>query len=719
MKILLATFLILPLIFNAQVSKDSLWQVWKNESLADTIRIKAIHSICWNGYMYTQPDSAFYFAQLQYEFAKSKGLKKQMADALNIQGVSFKIRGNNEKALELYTKSLKIQEAIKDKKGIGRSLGNMGSVYKDQGDYISAIDNYSQSIKIFEEIGEKKGLSSIISNIGNIYFSQGDYNKAIENHIKSLEISEEINDKTGVALSLMNMGNVYLHKHEIAQAMNYYKNALEIHEEVGNKIGIASSLNNIGNIYRRQGELSREECKCENDGNNYSSAMSYFIQSLNIHEEIGDFLGMTTTLGNIGDIHYKLGEYKKAKEYLTRSLLIAKEVGITIEIGHAAQTLWQINKKLGKYKESLEMYELHIKMRDSINSEENQKELIRQEYKYNYEKQKVTDSITSAEAEKVHLANLEAEKAKGAAQKKQNIFLFIGLGLVAFFAFFMYNRYKITQKQKGIIEEKEKETSLQKGIVEEKHKEITDSINYAERIQRSFLATSELLDKNLKDYFVFFKPKDVVSGDFYWASPLKNGNFAFCCADSTGHGVPGAIMSILNIYSLEKAIEKETEPHHILNKTRALIIERLKKDGSPEGGKDGMDCSLLVLNQEKTQLTFASAYNPVFIIRNDELLEFKGDKMPVGKYDKDQIPFTLQTVSLQKGDVIYSLTDGMPDQFGGEKGKKFMIKNLKNLLLSFAELPMKQQEEKLKKEFASWKGEHEQVDDVCIIGIRL
>ncbi|MCL4857473.1 MAG: SpoIIE family protein phosphatase, partial [Flavobacteriales bacterium] len=291
-------------------------------------------------------------------------------------------------------------------------------------------------------------------------------------------------------------------------------------------------------------------------------------------------------------------------------------------------------------------------------------------------------------------------------------------------------------------------------IIEEKHKEITDSINYAERIQRSFLATKDMLDNNLKDYFVFFRPKDVVSGDFYWAAELNNGNFAFTCADSTGHGVPGAIMSILNISSLEKSVEKDTEPHQILNTTRRIIIDRLKKDGSPEGGKDGMDCSLLVLNKEKSQLTFASANNPVFIVRavhpnppegresqhsihpnnegfegsssspsgrlgGAELLEYKPDKMPVGKHEKEQEPFTLHTLQLQKGDVIYTLTDGFADQFGGDKGKKYMIKNFKELLLNIAHLPMHEQEQKLEEEFTAWKGNNEQVDDVCVIGVQV
>jgi serine phosphatase RsbU (regulator of sigma subunit) len=309
----------------------------------------------------------------------------------------------------------------------------------------------------------------------------------------------------------------------------------------------------------------------------------------------------------------------------------------------------------------------------------------------------------------------------------------------------MFNRFRITQKQKHIIELKEKETQLQKSIIEEKHKEITDSINYAERIQRSFLATKELLDDNLKDYFVFFKPKDVVSGDFYWCAKLSNGNFAIATADSTGHGVPGAIMSLLNVTSLEKAIEHYTNPADILNHTRQTIIERLQKDGSEEGGKDGMDCSLLVFDfvspfeggaqragDVAAILHIAAANNPVWIIRSNspfeggvrrtgdiELIEIKPDKMPVGKSERQHESFTLQTIKLQKGDTIYTLTDGFPDQFGGDKGKKFMSKKLKELLLASVHLPVAQQKELLDSTFKNWVGELEQVDDVTVIGIKV
>ncbi|MGZ3941925.1 MAG: SpoIIE family protein phosphatase [Bacteroidia bacterium] len=278
---------------------------------------------------------------------------------------------------------------------------------------------------------------------------------------------------------------------------------------------------------------------------------------------------------------------------------------------------------------------------------------------------------------------------------------------------------KAKEKLEETVRERTAEVVEQKHLIEEKHKEITDSINYAERIQRSFLATKELLDENLKDYFVFFQPKDVVSGDFYWASKLKNGQFALVTADSTGHGVPGAIMSLLNITSLEKAIEQSSNPGSILTRARKNIIDRLKKDGSAEGGKDGMDCSLVSFDFANNKLTYAAANNPVWLVRGNEILEFDPDKMPVGKHDRDSVPFSQFEVSLQKGDVVYTLTDGMPDQFGGPKGKKFMYKRLKEFLVSISSHSMSQQKEELKKSLNDWKGELEQVDDVCLIGVRI
>lgn len=629
--------------------------------------------------------------------------RKNVADAFNNIGQIYDRQGNISKALEYSYKSLKIYEQIGDKNGIATSFNNIGAIYDSQGNISMALENYHKSLKMREQIGDKTGVAICFNNLGYVYQSQGDYPMALVSFQKSLKICEQIGDKKILANCFNNIGSVYNNQGNVSLALEHLHKSLNIREELGDKKGLANSLTNIGTIYSKQG--------------NIPMAVDYYNKSLNIREQIGDKRGIANSLYNIGKLYLKQGNILQAKQMALRGLKLAREIGSPEVIQTNASVLTKVYTKEGNYKLALEMRNLEIQMRDSVLSEKNMKATVQLQAKLEYEKQQ---AINDAEHQKeIAIQNKEKEK-----QQLLTYLSVAGLLLVLAFLAFVFNRLQVTRKQKYIIEQKELETQHQKEIIQEKHKEITDSINYAERIQRSFLATKELLGENLQEYFVFFKPKDVVSGDFYWAGKLNNGNFALCCADSTGHGVPGAIMSILNISSIEKSIETETEPHHILYKTRETIIKRLKKDGSAEGGKDGMDCTLLSFNPEKTQLTYAAAYNPVFIIRKNEsgepeIIEQKPDKMPVGKHDKDQEPFTLHTYKLQKGDVIYTLTDGMPDQFGGHKGKKYMIANLKQLFLNIATLPMEEQHTRIAQEFNSWKGQLEQVDDVCVVGIRV
>ena len=259
-------------------------------------------------------------------------------------------------------------------------------------------------------------------------------------------------------------------------------------------------------------------------------------------------------------------------------------------------------------------------------------------------------------------------------------------------------------------------------VVLEQKKEILDSINYAKRIQNAMLASENLFFQNLKDYFLLFKPKDIVSGDFYWASPIDKDRFVMVTADSTGHGVPGAMMSMLNISCLNEAIveRKLSSPAAILDHARTKIISSLADDGSAEGGKDGMDCSVVVLDLKNGKMKVAAANNPVWIVRNtdgaNELIEIKGDKMPVGRHNNDTVPFKEHDFDLKKGDMVYTLTDGYPDQFGGYRQKKFTYKKLRELLLTLQETDNQSKKNQLNSTFEKWKGQLDQVDDVLIIG---
>ncbi|MES2762835.1 MAG: SpoIIE family protein phosphatase [Bacteroidota bacterium] len=277
--------------------------------------------------------------------------------------------------------------------------------------------------------------------------------------------------------------------------------------------------------------------------------------------------------------------------------------------------------------------------------------------------------------------------------------------------FFTFFRRENLLFQKAILK--------QKDIIEEKQKEILDSIAYAKRIQFSLLASENLLKNNLPEYFVLFKPKDVVSGDFYWATPTPDG-FIYITADCTGHGVPGAFMSLLNISKLNQVINenKITRPDLILNNVRAEIIQVLNAEGSEES-KDGMDAVLCKLDLVNMKLQYAAANNSFYIIRDKQLLTCKADKMPVGKGHDDSISFTFNEVELKKGDAVYTFTDGYADQFGGQKGKKFRYKQLEDILVSICHLPAKEQLAVLEQKFEDWKGDLDQVDDVLVMGIKV
>jgi sigma-B regulation protein RsbU (phosphoserine phosphatase) len=264
-----------------------------------------------------------------------------------------------------------------------------------------------------------------------------------------------------------------------------------------------------------------------------------------------------------------------------------------------------------------------------------------------------------------------------------------------------------------------REVIHQRDLIEEKNKEVLSSIHYAKRIQKALFASDSLLTKNLPEYFVLYKPKDIVSGDFYWAEQVDSG-FMLAVCDCTGHGVPGAFMSLLNISFLNEIVmeRKIARPNLVFDHLREDIIKVLNPAGTIEEGKDGMDAVLCHFNFNENTVDFACANNPVWVVREGQLMEFKADKMPIGMHE-DRKPFAIQNLQLQKGDLVYLFTDGYADQFGGEKGKKFKYKQLKELFLANAGEPMQEQHKLLDRAIEDWKGELEQVDDILIIGVKI
>lgn len=285
------------------------------------------------------------------------------------------------------------------------------------------------------------------------------------------------------------------------------------------------------------------------------------------------------------------------------------------------------------------------------------------------------------------------------------------------FIFLIVTQY--TKYLRAVIKEKTKEIRHQKEIVEKKNEEITDSIKYAKRIQEALLPPKEILVESNIDHFILFKPRDIVSGDFYWFR--KIGDFTIiAAADCTGHGVPGAFVSMLGMAFLnEIAIEiKDVKANNILNSLRALVIKSLRQTGKEGESKDGMDLALYVIDRKNMKLQFSGANNPLILIRNKEVIQVKADRMPIG-FHLVMDDFVNNEMDIEPDDMLYTFSDGYQDQFGGGDGSKFKIKQLKELMSEISDKPLDEQREIFNKTIENWKGTEEQIDDILLIGVKI
>jgi serine phosphatase RsbU (regulator of sigma subunit) len=409
-----------------------------------------------------------------------------------------------------------------------------------------------------------------------------------------------------------------------------------------------------------------------------------------------------------------LGRIEDAEKYFFMCIPLAKKLDLKKYEKETYHNLATMYKEKNDFKKALYYSEQYIAIKDSIDKQLYSEKMLEVETKFDLERKEKEIVLLSKDKE---VQEAELEKRKG----------WIGFFIVLVGAFAVLivliirtniNRKKANQLLSQLNQDlhiSKNEVEKQKHIVDEKQKEIIDSINYAKRIQNTLLAHSDLLNAHIPNNFVLFKPKDIVSGDFYWGAEHK-GKFYLAVCDSTGHGVPGAFMSLLNIGFLSEAIKERgiLEPHLVLNYVRERLIDGISK----EGQKDGFDGVLLCIDKKTKMLTYAAAHNAPIIIRDGEIIELPKDKMPVGKGERTD-SFTLFTIDHQPNDSLYLYTDGYADQFGGHKGKKFLYKRLIELLKVISPEDIADRAAQLDRKFEEWRGHLEQVDDVLIIGIKI
>jgi serine phosphatase RsbU (regulator of sigma subunit)/Tfp pilus assembly protein PilF len=670
---------------------------------------------------------------------EEKAYLTEQSAALNNIGYVYENTGDAASAIKYLKKSLLISMGLNDYQNVAIALNNIGHNLVNTGNNVGALDYFNQSLEVNIRHGSKEDVLTSLVIMGDMYGKMHDEVNAIAYMKKALKIALEINDKVNEAYIYSLIGNEYFNFGKVREALKYDSISLRISKEIGDSVGISRLYNNIGARHYALG--------------NYEQALLNFNESLRIREKQNDLKGLHSTLANIGTTLillkrekegyeklnaslllaqksgdkilewsslYQIGnsaylyskDFSKAELYNLKGLELARQMGFPEQIRSSAKSLLEIFKFTGDYKKALEMQSLYMVMRDSLNNIQTRKAALNSQLKYEYEIKAAADSVRLAADKQLSTAMLEQEKTKSYA-------LYGGIILTALFGGFMFNRYKKTNKQRLIIEQQEKETKYQKSLVDNKNREILDSINYAKRLQDAILPSDKMWKASLPDSFILYKPKDIVAGDFYWMEVNSDVIF-FAAADCTGHGVPGAMVSVVCSNALNRTVKEFniTEPGKILDKVRELVIETFEKSGSDV--KDGMDISLCALNIKSGELKWSGANNPLWLVRQGvkKIEELKADKQPIGKYTNES-PFTTHHTLLKPGDSIYIFTDGYPDQFGGPKGKKFKSSKMKEWLLDHSEKNMQDQLHLMGKTFEDWKANHDQVDDVCVIGVRI
>lgn len=704
-----------------------------NTAQHDTIKVNTLIQICME-FDIRESDQGLRYAKQGLQLAEKIKNKNKIAKCYYCIGFIYNHLKNLPYALINTQKSLNFYEEQKDKKNIAMCFRLISLIHEGMRNPQS-ISYLEKSLTIYRELNDKTNMEIIYNDFGNLYSHRGKWQKAIEYYKIELELNN--GNKEKMFGPLYSMGLAYEFQGDLLKAINYYQKALKIATDLNNKEMAITCNDQIGDVYSAQG--------------NYASALEYLMQSLKYYIEIGDKEAVCFIYEKISRLKCNQRNYQGAIEYCQKILTVSKETQNLDNQYMAYQNLYAIYDSLKDYKKAYEFHKLLKTVDDSLKKVNSSKELLEVETKYQSEKKQ----------KEIELLNKDKEKqaAISAAESKKQKIIIISVSsvllLVFAFAFFAYRSFLQKRKanvllavQKQEIEEKNEElnqqneeistqrdeietqrdlVTQQKASIEHILHEVNQSIDYAQRIQTTILPELELLEKIFNEYFVLYKPKDKVSGDFYWWAEIE-GQIIVTVADCTGHGVPGAFMTMLGSSFLREIVQKEyiTDAAVILRKLRKEIIKALKQKGIEGEQKDGMDMALVSINKETKLTHYAGAHNSLLLVKNPHIstsdsasiLEFKADKMPIAIYDLMD-NFTTHEIFLNEGDMLYMYSDGFVDQFGGKNRKKFLSKNFRQMISEISIKSMTEQKELLNITIESWKGDNEQTDDITVLGLKI
>ncbi|HOP03234.1 MAG TPA: tetratricopeptide repeat protein [Tenuifilaceae bacterium] len=659
--------------------------------------------------------------------------------ALNRLGNSYQLKTSYLTALEYYTKALEINKTSNNQAEVARTLVNLANVYSIIGQYQRSIEHFLEAMSIHESIGEREGLAWASLGIARL-FKRLDLNEKAMQYAESAlvyyrEIEHQTGMSVGVTLCLNEIGSIYHKMGNFDKALDYNRMVIEINERNGNVHGQASNYLSLGIIY-----LEKE---------NVDFAYENLIKSLRLKEEVGDSLDLSLLYRKLGEVEEMKGNYRQSLGYLNKSLSFAQHHRLTPDVSEAFMVLSSVYNKMGMYRDALNAYANYSAYKDSLNSSE----ISRLEMQYEFEKREKEQELLARQREAIQEVKLDR-------QRSVLLFFVVAFVLVGVLAGMIYRSYKQKKKTNQLLIEQNNEISRQKLEIEnqkdeieqqrdyvtkqrdqiaEQQRLITDSILYASRIQNAVLPSDNRISLLPWESFVFYRPKNIVSGDFYWISNLSNGKILLASADCTGHGVPGAFMSMLGITLLREITSKPEvpSPAEILAELRKMVILSLNQQTGHVDQADGMDMAITVIDPVTLSMEFAGAYLSAIVVRRRSdstnevtqnprvyssnglsLIEFRGKKMPIGYHVLGESSFENHTFQLQKDDTLYLFSDGYVDQFGGERNTKFLMQSFRELLFSINAHSLASQKQKIEETITTYQGERKQVDDMLVLGVR-
>ncbi len=692
--------------------------------ISDTASVIKLHDHV-HELQYSDPEGAAKLSRYSYQIASRLQFKRGIAMSLRMIGSMKMTRNELDSGILYVQRALDYANEHHLRHEIMESYRARGNGYFYKGDYENTLEMYFKASEIAdasfpEDAADKYG------SIGLVFRVIGNNEKAMEYLQKGYDLATAYNDTSTLVFLLNNLGITAKNMEEYSISLGYYLEGLELAQLTGNVRREGEICYNLGNVYGHLGDQAK--------------VLEMLERSTRVTEQIGNDRDIALQYHNLGHNYLLMDQPKRAEKYGLLALEYGKKVNYPELVMESNNLLAEVYDAMDKYRDAYVYRTIAYSIKDSLSHANASGAAIEVEKRFELEKIALADSLYAVQRdlELEHVKKLDEEKIKS---RESLLWISGGIILVVFMALFMLFMMlrKLSQKNK-IITSSNEQILLQKLEIEEQHKEITDSINYAQRIQSALLVGDEEWAKISPQLFILFRPKDVVSGDFYWAyHDEENNTSIWAVGDCTGHGVPGAFMSMLGIGFLNEIVIENgnRKGSEILNQLREKIIRALEQKNTDQQQKDGMDLALCVLDHQANTLEFTGANNPLWVIRNGQveetdnikvettennsmsLLEFRANKMPVGLYAEQMKSFNSQRIHLQSGDTIVAFTDGFADQFGGPKGKKYKYRPFKHLLMKLQTSPLSDQASKLSSELDSWMGGLEQVDDVCVIGVRV